>query len=79
MKKWLSHFCLQIKQLQRKKHEIFRAATGFDDLRITGAMLYQLSYEATLQAIANTTAKIIPTLYILYPQFIYDFIQIHLL
>ena len=45
MKKWSSQWT-QFMQLRKEAWKKFRTSTGFD-LAITGAMLYQLSYEAT--------------------------------
>ena len=45
MKKWSSQWT-QFMQLRKEAWKKFRTSTEFD-LAITGAMLYQLSYEAT--------------------------------
>ena len=46
---WSSQFIFQFRQLERRSPEKIRDITGFEplDLRDTGEMLYQLSYEAT--------------------------------
>ena len=48
MKKWLSQW-MQFMQLPKEAWKKFRTSTGFEPVtsRFTGAMLYQLSYEAT--------------------------------
>ena len=48
MKKWASQWT-QFMQLRKEAWKKFRTSTGFEPVtsRFTGAMLYQLSYEAT--------------------------------